>query len=767
MTHADRRTTLGQIFPTLSLVITLFVLLGPGAARAEAQAPVYVANSRADVVRAHDLVNRNFVDIPVGSAPAQVVVDKDGRRAYVINAVSHSASVIDIASASLVATIEVGDVPTSVAVTPGGRVYVMLASGVLRAFNRNAGGDAYEAAGEVVIGGTNGRIAVTPDGGFVYVASGTVSVVRTSDHAVIHTFVPEVTASPNVTNMAVDVAISAAGTAYVGVITYGYGFLGFEASGGLAVVDTLETPGLVTETIPLYSLPGAISLSADGSRAFVGIQAYWANTGYGAAFLPGRWVTSIDTRTKTVDWIDLGGDASAWGRQNTAAGVAVSADGTALYVAIPGIDSLAVVSTASNTVTEYLEEPGGPSGVAVVPDGSASRAPAPVDPIAAVDDSPARPLPPRVPGLVLNVLANDTVGSAPAAGRVTLSLVSPLSEGVTLDTGTGAVAITAEAPVGSHSFTYEICDTRSPDNCGRAAVTLAVRAPFVIDAADDRVTSSPGTTAIANVLANDTLDSAAAAPNVELSVVSRSPGLGITNGWLFLSGDAAPGSHALVYRICEIASPANCDEATATVSVAARVIHAVNDSATASRTGGIAIASVLANDTLDEAPATLARVFVARVSSPNSGVTLDASTGSVTVTRGAAAGVHTRDYQICESASPSNCTEGTVTVTVQPYVVNAVPDQARASSKNSGIAISNVLANDTVGDSPATTSNVKLSLVSISPANSRIRLNSNGSVELQSRAGSGTYALVYQICEVAGPANCGRATVSLNLSGRD
>jgi hypothetical protein len=31
---------------------------------------------------------------------------------------------------------------------------------------------------------------------------------------------------------------------------------------------------------------------------------------------------------------------------------------------------------------------------------------------------------------------------------------------------------------------------------------------------------------------------------------------------------------------------------------------------------------------------------------------------------------------------------------------------------------------------------------------------------------SGLYALVYEICEIAMPTNCGRATVQIDLSGR-
>jgi hypothetical protein len=202
------------------------------------------------------------------------------------------------------------------------------------------------------------------------------------------------------------------------------------------------------------------------------------------------------------------------------------------------------------------------------------------------------------------------------------------------------------------------------------------------------------------------------------------------------------------------------------VTVLPYAIQAANDSATSPRTGGTAIANVLANDTFDMTRATLARVTLSLVSSTSAGVTLNAATGSVSVARGTAAGPHLLVYSICETASPANCSDGAVTVTVNPYVVGAVADQARASSKNAARPIGSVLANDTLGGAPATLANVTLSLVSMTPANNKIRFNPDGSVDVLTKAGSGVYSLVYQICEAESPTNCGRATVSLELSGK-
>jgi len=137
------------------------------------------------------------------------------------------------------------------------------------------------------------------------------------------------------------------------------------------------------------------------------------------------------------------------------------------------------------------------------------------------------------------------------------------------------------------------------------------------------------------------------------------------------------------------------------------------------------------------------------------------------VARGTAVGTYTLIYHICEIANPSNCDPAKVTVVVKPYVVDAVNDSARGSSKTPATVIASVLANDTIGGVPATTAKVKLSLLSLSPPANGIVLDlRDGSVDVTTKVDSVTYTLVYQICEIASPSNCDQATVTLELSGR-
>src|SRR6185503_18720645 len=141
--------------------------------------------------------------------------------------------------------------------------------------------------------------------------------------------------------------------------------------------------------------------------------------------------------------------------------------------------------------------------------------------------------------------------------------------------------------VGSYTLVYRICEIGALSNCDDATVTVTVRLPYVIDAVNDSGSTTPGWTALANVLANDTLDGTPATPaRVTLSQVSSTSAgitLDVPYGSVSVAVGTTPGTHTLTYRICEIASPSSCDAADVTVTVIPFPIDAVNDTGAAPR----------------------------------------------------------------------------------------------------------------------------------------------------------------------------------------
>src|SRR5690606_29424548 len=128
------------------------------------------------------------------------------------------------------------------------------------------------------------------------------------------------------------------------------------------------------------------------------------------------------------------------------------------------------------------------------------------------------------------------------------------------------------------------------------------------------------------------------------------------------------------------------------------VITANPDTGTANgTTGGIAVANVLANDSLGINRPTIANVSLTQVSSTHSGISLTVATGEVVVAIGTPVGTYVLEYQIEDKANPGNLSTASVTVTVtKTSQVIANNDIGKINGITGGTAVANVLANDNV-----------------------------------------------------------------------
>lgn len=172
---------------------------------------------------------------------------------------------------------------------------------------------------------------------------GALSVINTSSNQVTNTIL--------VGNNPQDVAVSSAGVIYVTIF----------ASDEVAVVDAGSLS--VVDRIPVGNQPRGVAFSPDGSRAYVAITGQPDPTG----------VAVIDVATgNMVDMIE--GDLGPFG-------VAVAPNGT-VYVSnaigrevVPGQPTprqptVSVIATPANEVVATIDVGTGPAGLAVSPDGS-------------------------------------------------------------------------------------------------------------------------------------------------------------------------------------------------------------------------------------------------------------------------------------------------------------------------------------------------------------------------------------------------------------
>ncbi|MDI6051140.1 Ig-like domain-containing protein, partial [Flavobacterium sp. XS2P24] len=337
--------------------------------------------------------------------------------------------------------------------------------------------------------------------------------------------------------------------------------------------------------------------------------------------------------------------------------------------------------------------------------------------------------------LSTNPTNTDTLNANPVTiSQVNLTVTAPATPinggGIpSVDTATGQITVPAGTAAGAYAIVYSICEKLNPDNCDSATVTVIVTAP-AIDAVDDAIAGGNGTTGTpnagnvlsANTTNTDTLNAnPVTISQVNLTVTAPAtpinggaiPSVNTATGQITVPAGTPAGSYTLVYQICEILNPTNCDTATVTVTVTAAAIVAVDDAGTPVNgfNGGTAFTNVLTNDTLNGAPVVAAQVNTTFVSATNPGVTLSGT--DVVVAPGTPAGAYTLVYQICEILNPTNCDNATVTVTVTAPAIVAVDDAGTpVNGFNGGTAFTNVLTNDTLNGSPVVAAQVNLTTVS-------------------------------------------------------
>ena len=95
-----------------------------------------------------------------------------------------------------------------------------------------------------------------------------------------------------------------------------------------------------------------------------------------------------------------------------------------------------------------------------------------------------------------------------------------------------------------------------------------------------------------------------------------------------------------------------------------------------------------------------------------------------------------------------------------PTIAN---DNTYSAIVTEGINGYNILSNDTVGTSGATTGTVTISQISTTNPSANIN-TSTGAVVVATGTSVGSYSIVYQICEIINPTNCDSATVTVNIT---
>ncbi|WP_238200667.1 Ig-like domain-containing protein [Capnocytophaga canimorsus] len=374
-----------------------------------------------------------------------------------------------------------------------------------------------------------------------------------------------------------------------------------------------------------------------------------------------------------------------------------------------------------------------------------------------------------------SVLNNDKYDGEFLSSTVSITLtpIGTLPSGISLDPITGIVRVASGTPSGNYSFNYEICSKVVHSLCDDATVTIRVKNSIIADDDDLGPVVSGGTTT-QTVISNDKLNGTPVVIGTGTGEVTLTPlitptGITIdaTNGKVSVGNNVPSGVYTLTYKICENgATPDNCDDATVTITVQNGIVAEDDDLGTVV-SGGTTTQTVISNDKLNGTPVVIGtgvgQVTLTPLITPT-GITIDATNGKVTVGTNVSSGVYTLTYKICENgATPDNCDDATVTVTVQNGIVAEDDDLGPVVS--GGTTTQTVISNDKLNGTPVVigvgTGEVTLTPL-ITPTG--ITIDGDGKVTVGTNVSSGVYTLTYKICENgATPDNCDDATVTITV----
>ncbi len=253
--------------------------------------------------------------VNVGNTPSGVCISPDGKKVYVSNGGSNTVSVINTATNTVTSTIAVGTSPYGICISPdGSKVYVAneMSSNV-SVINTVTN----TVSATVSAGSHPNGISISPDGSKVYVVNWGNNNVN-----VINTATNTVTATITVGNGPFGVCVSPDGSkAYVTN----------RNSNNVSVINIATNT--VTATVAVGTFPFGISVSPDGSKVYVANQS--SNT-----------VSVISTTINTVTATVAVG--------TNPFGTSVSPDGTKVYVSNINSNNVSVINAGSNTVTSTV-----------------------------------------------------------------------------------------------------------------------------------------------------------------------------------------------------------------------------------------------------------------------------------------------------------------------------------------------------------------------------------------------------------------------------
>lgn len=368
---------------------------------------------------------------------------------------------------------------------------------------------------------------------------------------------------------------------------------------------------------------------------------------------------------------------------------------------------------------------------------------------------------------ILDVTTNDSINGFPVelgpTGNASLSEISIWPKGIKLDSSTGKISVAPGMLPGVYPVRYQLCDRFVPTpNCAIVEDTIFVRLQISPDPESGKVVPSRGGIAIHNVITNDSIHGYPASVGDSGNSVITQYGVwptGVTlnpsTGAISVVPRMTPSTILVTYQLCDKLTPANCAKVTDTVKVISEIRPIPDTGIVSTIEGGIAIASVLANDSTNGFSSLFVNSTISQFGAWPSGIALNPFTAEVNVAGGTSPGMYSMTYKLCDRLSIQNCSNASIFIRVVASI-ESKPDTGFVFSTKGGIAIPNVTANDSVTEVPVVlgpNGNASISQSGMWPKS--ITLNPlTGEVKVASGTLPGSYALIYLLCDSSILQNC-------------
>lgn len=302
-------------------LISLFLITLSSECRAEVQVNAYISNSADDTVSVIDTDNYTVIfTINVGDNPMGVAITPDGEIVYVANNLDNTISVISTSSYTVTDTIAVGEGPWGVAVAQD-KEFMYVTNRVANTVSVIRTSD-NTVTNTIDVGNSPLGITVSPDGEHVYVTNNlddTVSIIDTSDNTVQD--VLDVGGGP----WGIEINPNGA-----------YLYLNNSADDTMALINIADNS--ISDPIDVGDTPMGIAVHPNQEDIYV------ANN-----------LDNTVTALGMLDILTINVGSGPWG-------IAVTPDGNHVYVLNNADNTVSVINTSDNTIEATIPVGGSPAG---------------------------------------------------------------------------------------------------------------------------------------------------------------------------------------------------------------------------------------------------------------------------------------------------------------------------------------------------------------------------------------------------------------------